>query len=187
MSTIIIMNFNNFFTKWNLISILTHKNCNQWFTLMQKWLTKENLWFVCEIISVNTLTNEFSFFFSNLDFKSQKINTKILYWLIIYISVDDQEYLINKISTKNVWNVLKFKYKKKLQMMRKQYLMKFVEYKMSENMFINEIWIYLSKLNKKIAATQFNMIDLFKLKWRFQTLLQALLNKYIVICNIIDT
>jgi len=45
---------------------------------------------------------------------------------------------MNKISTKNVWNVLKFKYKKKLQMMKKQYLMKFVEYKMLKNVFINE-------------------------------------------------
>jgi len=29
MSTIIIMNFNDFFTKQQLISILTYKNCNQ--------------------------------------------------------------------------------------------------------------------------------------------------------------
>jgi len=71
---------------------------------------------------------------------------------------------MNKISVKNVWNVLKFKYKKKLQTMKKQYLMKFVEYKMSENVFINKTWTYLSKLNRKIAATQFDMINLFKLK-----------------------
>ena len=34
--TIIIINFNNFFIKQWLISILIHKNCNQWFTLMKK-------------------------------------------------------------------------------------------------------------------------------------------------------
>ncbi len=45
---------------------------------------------------------------------------------------------MNKISTKNVWNTLKFKYKKKLQMTERQYLMKFVKYKMSENIFIKK-------------------------------------------------
>ena len=35
---------------------------------------------------------------------------------------------------------------------------------MSENVFIKEVWIYLSKLNKKIAAIQSDMIKLFKLK-----------------------
>jgi len=34
--------------------------------------------------------------------------------------------------------MLKFKYKKKLQMIERQYLMKFIEYKMSENVFIKE-------------------------------------------------
>jgi len=138
---------------------------------MQKWLTKEDLWFICETTSVNISVNEFSFSLSNFDFKSQKTNTKILYWLIICINADDQKYLMNKISVKNVWNVLKFKYKKKLQTMKRQYLTKFVEYKMSENMFINKVWTHLNKLNRKIAATQLNMINLFKSKQKFQTLL----------------
>ncbi len=47
-------------------------------------------------------------------------------------------------------------------MTERQYLMKFVEYRMSENVFIKEIQIYLSKLNRKIAATQFDMTELFK-------------------------
>ncbi len=42
-STIIIMNFNNFFIKQQLISILTYKNCNQWFIFMKRWLIKEDL------------------------------------------------------------------------------------------------------------------------------------------------
>jgi len=45
--------------------------------------------------------------------------------------------------------------------------MKFIKYKMSEIVFIKETWIYLSKLNKKIAATQSDITDLFKLKWQF--------------------
>ncbi len=94
---------------------------------------------------------------------------------------------MNKISAKNVWNVLKFKYKKKLQMTERQYLTEFVEYKMSENVFIKKAWIYLSKLSRKIAATQSDMTELFKLEWWFQALLQVLLNKYVVICDVINT
>jgi len=165
------MNFNNFFTKWQFISILIFKNCNQWFTFMQRWLTEKKLWFVCKIISINIFINEFSFSLKNLNFKSQKTDAKILYWFIIYINIDNQKYLMNKISVKNVWNVLKFKYKKKLQMMKRQYLMKFVKYKMLKNIFINKTWIYLSKISRKVAATQSNMISLFKSKWRFQMLL----------------
>ncbi len=35
--------------------------------------------------------------------------------------------------------MLKFKYKKKLQIIERQYLMKFVKYKMSKNVFIKEV------------------------------------------------
>jgi len=35
--------------------------------------------------------------------------------------------------------MLKFKYKKKLQMIERQYLMKFVKYKILKNIFIKEI------------------------------------------------
>jgi len=35
--------------------------------------------------------------------------------------------------------MLKFKYKKKLQITERQYLMKFIKYRMSENVFIKEI------------------------------------------------
>ncbi len=35
--------------------------------------------------------------------------------------------------------MLKFKYKKKLQTIKRQYLMKFVEYRMLKNVFIKEV------------------------------------------------
>ncbi len=35
--------------------------------------------------------------------------------------------------------MLKFKYKKKLQTTERQYLMKFIKYRMSENVFIKEV------------------------------------------------
>jgi len=46
---------------------------------------------------------------------------------------------MNKINIKNVWNILKFKYKEKLQMTERQYLIEFIEYRMSENVFIKEV------------------------------------------------
>ncbi len=52
-------------------------------------------------------------------------------------------------------------------MTEKQYLMKFVEYRMSKNVFIKEAWIYLSKFDKKIVATQSDMTELFKSEWWF--------------------
>ena len=36
MSTIVIINFNNFFIKQQFILILIYKNCNQWFILIRK-------------------------------------------------------------------------------------------------------------------------------------------------------
>ncbi len=52
-------------------------------------------------------------------------------------------------------------------MTERQYLTEFVEYRMLKNMFIKEAWIYLSKLDRKIAATQFDIIRLFKLEQQF--------------------
>ena len=63
--------------------------------------------------------------------------------------------------------MLKFKYKKKLQMTERQNLTEFIKYRMSENVFIKEVWIYLSKFSRKIATTQFNMTELFKSEWQF--------------------
>ncbi len=63
--------------------------------------------------------------------------------------------------------MLKFKYKKKLQTTERQYLIEFVEYRMLKNVFIKEVWIYLNKFSKKIAATQSDMTELFKSEWWF--------------------
>jgi len=58
---------------------------------------------------------------------------------------------------------------------------------MSENVFIKEAWIYLSKLSRKIITTQSDMAELFKSEQWFQALLQALSVEYVVIHNVIDT
>ena len=95
-----IMNFDDSFMKQQSVSVLTQKNCDQWFTLIKRWLIDEDLWSVIETSAVNTSVSDFFFSLSNLDFKNQKINVKVLYWLTICINADDQEYLTDKINAK---------------------------------------------------------------------------------------
>ena len=76
--------------------------------------------------------------FNGLDFRSQRANGKAQYWLIMCIDDDDQEYLTDKITAREVWDALKSKYQEKLQTTRRQYLMKYITYKMLTNIFIDE-------------------------------------------------
>ncbi len=75
---------------------------------------------------------------------------------------------------------------KKLQITERQYLMNFIDYRMSTNISIEKTWTHLVKLTWKIVATQNDMSDLFKLECRFQALLQSLSNEYMIIQDIID-
>ncbi len=71
-----IMNFNDFFVKRWSVFILTCKNCNQWFSLMKRWLIEKDLWFIIEdkfdLNTLNSIINIISEI-QSLDFKSQKI------------------------------------------------------------------------------------------------------------------
>ncbi len=89
-------------------------------------------------------------------------------------------------SAKKIWNALSYKYKEKLQIIERQYLMNFINYRMSTNIFIEKTWTHLVKLTWKIIATQKDMSDLFKSERRFQALLQSLSDEYTVIQDVID-
>ncbi len=183
------MNFNDFFIKQWSVFILTCKNCDQWFSLMKRWLIEKDLWFIIEDKSdLNTLDNIISIIseIQSFDFESQKINVKVHYWLIICIIIDDQEHTADKTSVKEIWDALSYKYKEKLQITERQYLMNFIDYRMSMNIFIKKTWTHLVKLTWKIITTQKNMSDLFKSKRCFQVLLQLLSDEYTVIQDIID-
>ncbi len=118
--------------------------------------------------------------------ESQKIDVKTHYWLIICIIINDQKYIANKTSAKEIWDTLSYKYKEKLQIIERQYLINFINYRMLMNIFIKKTWIHLVKLTQKIVATQNDMSNLFKSKRCFQVLLQLLLDEYMIIQNIID-
>jgi len=99
-------------------------------------------WWESLIYNKDTLiSNVFSFFLlSNLNFKNQQINSRALFWITVCININDKNYFINKITVKEAWNALFLMYKKKLWTTERQYLMKFIEYKMSLNITVNEIW-----------------------------------------------
>ncbi len=72
---------------------------------MKKWLIEKDLWFVIEDKSdLNTFNNIINIIneIQSLDFKSQKINMKVHYWLIICIIIDDQEHIVDKMSAKEI-------------------------------------------------------------------------------------
>ncbi len=183
------MNFDDFFIKRRSVFILTCKNCNQWFSLMKRWFIKEDLWFIIEDKSdlniLNSIINIISEI-QSLDFESQKIDAKAHYWLIICIIINDQEYIADKTSAKEVWDALNYKYKEKLQIIERQYLMNFINYRMLMNIFIEKTWTHLVKLTWKIVVTQNDMSDLFKSKRCFQVLLQSLSDEYMIIQDDID-
>ncbi len=183
------MNFDDFFVKRWSVLILTRKNCDQWFSIMKRWLIKKDLWFIIENKSDLNILNSIIDIISeiqSLDFESQKIDVKTHYWLIICIIINDQEHTADKTSAKEIWNTLSYKYKEKLQIIERQYLMNFIDYRMSMNISIEKTWTHLVKLTRKIITTQNDMSDLFKSERCFQTLLQLLSDEYMIIWNIID-
>ena len=156
---------------------------------MKRWLIEKDLWFIIEDKSdLNTLDSIISIIseIQSLDFESQKIDVKAHYWLIICIIIDDQEHTADKISAKKIWDALSYKYKEKLQIIERQYLMNFINYRMLMNIFIEKTWTHLVKLTRKIITIQKDISDLFKSERCFQALLQSLLDEYTVIQDIID-
>ncbi len=178
------MNFNDFFVKQRSVFILTCKNCDQWFSLMKRWLIEKDLWFIIKDKSdLNTFNNVISIIseIQSFNFESQKIDVKAHYWLIIYIIIDNQEHTADKTSAKKIWNALSYKYKEKLQIIERQNLMNFIDYRMLMNIFIKKTWTHLVKLTWKIVATQKDMSNLFKSERCFQALLQSLSDEYMII------
>ena len=82
----------------------------------------------------------FFFSLSSLNFENQQINSKALFWITVCISINNENYFMNKIIIKEAWNAFFLKYKKKLQTTERQYFTEFVEYKISLNITVNEIW-----------------------------------------------
>ena len=163
--------------------MLTQENSDKWFTFMQDYLTSKDLWFVIESFGPNTPDSGNS---NGLGFGSQRANGKAQYWLTMCVDDDDQEYLTDKATAREVWEALKSKYQEKLQVTRRQYLVEYVAYKMPANTSINEAWTHLGKIGKKMSTTKPKLKFLCDPKERFQSLLQALPKEYSGIWDGID-
>ena len=187
--TMTIMNSENIFVKRWLIEVLTWLNFLLWFSCMKQWLMSEELWYTVEnqISADSTLNSDIFFSLHSLDFRNQKINVKVLYWLNMCISVENQKLLMNKITAREIWQVLKIKYEQRLLITGRQYLADFTAYKMSSNKSINEIWTHLTKLDRKITTTQSDLSSLNMLEQHFQALLHELSEKYCTICDGIES
>ena len=148
------MNLKNTLMKRWSVEILTWANFTLWFSHIKQWLTSKELWYTVEnwLSASSTFNSSVSFSLHDLDFENQKINTKTLYWINTYISMDDQELLMNKITAKEIWHFLKIKYEQRLSIISRQYLVNFTAYRMSSNKSINEIWTHLIKLDRKITT-----------------------------------
>jgi hypothetical protein len=177
------MNFDDSFAKRRPVPILIRENCDQWFALIKRLLIGEELWYVIDHDDGSDTPTSGA---SSFSFGSQRIDAKAHYWLTICINADDQEYVADKTSAKQVWDALRSKYKEKLQTTGRQYLADFISYRMPTGTSIEEVWTRLTKLARQIAATQQDMSGLSKPECRFQALLQALPEEYTVIRDAID-
>ena len=115
----------------------------------------------------NLINSDKSLFDKNVNFKEEKLNTKIQYHFLDCINDDDQELMSKQTTAKKIWKTLINKYIKKFQTIKRLYLTKFMNYKKSFDISIKEIYINIFKKSRKIAIMQFNMIALTKFKRRF--------------------
>ena len=79
-----------------------------------------------------------------------------------------------------------YKYKTKFQIVKRQYLTKFITYKKFFDMNIENTYTNIIKKNRKIIKFQFDMKIMIIFVRRFQVLLQFLFNEYNIIRNVID-
>ena len=125
------MNFDDSFAKRRPVPVLTRENSDQWFTLMERWLMGEDLYYVVNTHVPTTPASNITSPLGSIGVGNQRENAKTLYWLTICISADDQEYISDKTDAKSAWDALKSKYKEKLQTTGRQYLQEFIGYKMA--------------------------------------------------------
>ena len=184
------------------VPMLSRENSEKWFPLFEQWLIGEDIHIAIigpqialpaastpATTGTNTPASETSTTqaaTSSQDLTFKKADAKVQYWLSICISEDDQEWVTDQPTAKAKWDTLKSKYEEKLQTTGRQYLQDFISYKMEVGVTIDEAWTHLSKLGRKVAATQKDMAGLAKPERRFQQLLQALPDGYVVIRDAID-
>ena len=195
---------NNFFVR-RICDTLIRQNSEKWFKFMKQWFKNKTFWkivdsnFISKFIETISIIDEIFIISHNneyiwnnqLNFDSHndinfKFDARTQYQFIHCINDDDQELMTKLEIFKKIWKTLINKYKKKLQIVEKQYIQKLINYKKSSNMIIETTYIDIIKKSRKVVALQSNMTDFAKFERRFQTFLTSLSFEYDVIRDAID-
>ena len=179
---------------------------------MKQWLVDEDLWEVIdsinafddsatstiEEISASTSIDESSAvtkarsYDKNIEFlrlahaNALKMNVRTQYQLINCINENDEKLMTEKTKFRDIWMKLQHKYKTKLQIVKRQYLTELITYKKSFDIDIESTYTNIIKKSRKIAKLQLDMKIMITFARRLQTLLQFLLNEYVIIRDVID-
>lgn len=163
------------------VLILTRENHEKWFYLIKQFLISEELWHIVDLV-LSTI--------SIIDFNevsmTLKSNAKTQYWISISIEEDDQKHIMRLETTKKIYSFLLNKYKKKLQIIERQFMMNLINYRKSFDKIIEKIWTEIFRLARKVCATRSKLKILSSLKKRLSTLLRSLSKEYFNIRDHID-
>ena len=185
---------NDGYDKKRPVAILTRGNKDQWFFLFKQWLIGEGLWQVVnpdiqgidsDITPASTprsLASDngkpFSLDGTQSSTETIKQDAKVQYTINICISEDDREYIADFHTARSQWSILLRKYSEKLATVNRQYVVELTNYKKPADKTIDEAWAEISKLGRKIAATQPDLKALNSNRQRLGTLLKSLPSDY---------
>jgi hypothetical protein len=158
------------------VPTLSQYNKEEWFQLMEDWMTGEALF-----SAIDTSTT-----FSYATVTKEQTDAKARYWIRICISADDRDWIREKKTAKELWETLKLKYKDKLKVTGRQYLQQYTNYKLPEDTSIEKAWTNLGDLGRKMTASQPDLKSLATPEYRLQQLLQGLPVEYQTVRDAID-
>ena len=158
---------------------------------MKQWFIVEKIWRNINFEKTKLIINNISIsFFStdNFDFTFilTKQNAKTQYWIFICIEKNDEKYVTNLKTVREINKKLQKKCKKKLQIISRQYMINLINYKKFVNKTIDEIWTKIFKLTRKMCAIRSKFKILTTSKKRFVALLRAFSEEYVNVRNYID-
>ena len=111
------------------VSTLTRENHSLWFRLMRRYLDSKEIGWVLEVSDIlgtpastpeaGSSTSQDPTL-SSLEYsihspKFRKDNSAALYWIGIYLSEEDEEFVSEYEKARDIWRALETKYKKKLR------------------------------------------------------------------------
>jgi hypothetical protein len=131
------------FSKKQPIQTLSLVNREEWFQIMEDWLTGEGLFLTIStriISSYGQITKE-------------QVDAKARYWIRICISTNDRDWVREKKTAKEIWEALQLKYQDRLKATSRQYIQQYTTYQLPADTSIEKAWTYLGDLGRKITTS----------------------------------